>query len=193
MGSHPCRWGARWRECAAEGDLLCQIHRKEGRKDQVIRKERLERQCAETVEVEEDMLEGSCFLAASLTHDGKICNHFARSHTDRSWTARDNNWNQKNNVSRITRSNNLVSPGFAFNTYRNCKGTLKTGEHIAVKRLSKHLSQGFHELKNELVLAAKLKHKNLAPLIGVCLQQEKLLVYEYMPNSSLDTFLFGSP
>ncbi|KAK3123094.1 hypothetical protein QOZ80_8AG0623750 [Eleusine coracana subsp. coracana] len=70
------------------------------------------------------------------------------------------------------------------------KGTLKTGEHIAVKRLSKHLSQGFHELKNELVLAAKLKHKNLAPLIGVCLQQEKLLVYEYMPNSSLDTFLF---
>ncbi|GJN36799.1 hypothetical protein PR202_gb25695 [Eleusine coracana subsp. coracana] len=71
------------------------------------------------------------------------------------------------------------------------KGTLKAGEQIAVKRLSKHSSQGFHELKNELVLAAKLKHKNLAPLVGVCLQQEKLLVYEYMPNSSLDTFLFG--
>ncbi|KAK3123092.1 hypothetical protein QOZ80_8AG0623700 [Eleusine coracana subsp. coracana] len=70
------------------------------------------------------------------------------------------------------------------------KGTLKAGEQIAVKRLSKHSSQGFHELKNELVLAAKLKHKNLAPLVGVCLQQEKLLVYEYMPNSSLDTFLF---
>ncbi|TVU42136.1 hypothetical protein EJB05_08527 [Eragrostis curvula] len=70
------------------------------------------------------------------------------------------------------------------------KGTLQTGEQIAVKRLSKHSSQGFHELKNELVLAAKLKHKNLAPLKGVCVQQEKLLVYEYMPNGSLDTFLF---
>ncbi|KAK3122869.1 hypothetical protein QOZ80_8AG0619520 [Eleusine coracana subsp. coracana] len=70
------------------------------------------------------------------------------------------------------------------------KGTLRAGEQIAVKRLSKHSSQGFHELKNELVLAAKLKHKNLAPLVGVCLQEEKLLVYEYMPNSSLDTFLF---
>jgi serine/threonine protein kinase len=62
-----------------------------------------------------------------------------------------------------------------------------------VKRLSKRSSQGFPELKNELVLAAKLKHKNLAPIIGVCLQEEKLLIYEYMPNSSLDTFLFGNP
>ncbi|TVU42135.1 hypothetical protein EJB05_08526 [Eragrostis curvula] len=70
------------------------------------------------------------------------------------------------------------------------KGTIQSGELIAVKRLSKHSSQGFDELKNELVLAAKLKHRNLTPLIGVCLQQEKLLVYEYMPNSSLDTFLF---
>ncbi|TVT97128.1 hypothetical protein EJB05_57639 [Eragrostis curvula] len=72
------------------------------------------------------------------------------------------------------------------------KGTIQSGELIAVKRLSKHSSQGFDELKNELVLAAKLKHRNLTPLIGVCLQQEKLLVYEYMPNSSLDTFLFVS-
>ncbi|TVT97130.1 hypothetical protein EJB05_57641, partial [Eragrostis curvula] len=47
------------------------------------------------------------------------------------------------------------------------KGTIQSGELIAVKRLSKHSSQGFNELRNELVLAAKLKHKNLAPLIGV--------------------------
>ncbi|XP_062180785.1 cysteine-rich receptor-like protein kinase 6 [Phragmites australis] len=73
------------------------------------------------------------------------------------------------------------------------KGVLPDGQEIAVKRLCQSSRQGIGELKSELVLVAKLHHKNLVRLIGVCLQDnEKILAYEYMPNRSLDTILFDS-
>jgi serine/threonine protein kinase len=70
---------------------------------------------------------------------------------------------------------------------------LQDGQEIAVKRLSHKSSQGFQELKNELVVAAKLKHRNLVQLLGVSLKEEKLVIYDYvyMPSRSLDTFLSG--
>ncbi|GMN61957.1 hypothetical protein TIFTF001_031044 [Ficus carica] len=85
-------------------------------------------------------------------------------------------------------SNNKVGQGGFGPVY---KGRLADGQEIAVKRLSISSGQGIEELKNELILIAKLQHRNLVKLIGCCIQgEEKLLVYEYMPNKSLDFFIF---
>ncbi|EXC05284.1 G-type lectin S-receptor-like serine/threonine-protein kinase SD1-1 [Morus notabilis] len=78
--------------------------------------------------------------------------------------------------------NNKLGQGGFGAVYR---GTLEDGQEIAVKRLSQSSGQGANEFKNEVILIAKLQHRNLVRLLGCCIHgEERLLIYEYMANKN---------
>ncbi|KAL0801050.1 hypothetical protein Bca101_056226 [Brassica carinata] len=90
-------------------------------------------------------------------------------------------------TNRFSDANMLGQGGFGI-VY---KGVLPDGKEIAVKRLSKMSLQGTDEFKNEVRLIARLQHINLVRLLGCCIDKgEKMLIYEYLENLSLDSHLF---
>ncbi|KAK1368918.1 Receptor-like serine/threonine-protein kinase [Heracleum sosnowskyi] len=98
------------------------------------------------------------------------------------------NFIQISNATENFSDNNKLGKGGFGTVY---KGILEDGQEIAVKRLSKDSRQGVNEFMNEVSCIAKLQHRNLVRLLGCCIEEgERLLIYEYLPNKSLDSFIF---
>ncbi|XP_028791118.1 G-type lectin S-receptor-like serine/threonine-protein kinase At1g11410 [Neltuma alba] len=90
-------------------------------------------------------------------------------------------------TNKFSNENRLGQGGFG-SVY---KGSLFNGQEIAVKRLSQGSRQGTQEFKNEIKVIGRLQHRNLVKLLGYCIhKKERMLIYEYLPNKSLDFFLF---
>ncbi|KAK7373767.1 hypothetical protein VNO80_07187 [Phaseolus coccineus] len=85
----------------------------------------------------------------------------------------------------------LGSGGFG----RVYKGVMPISKiEVAVKKVSHESRQGMREFVAEIVSIGRLRHRNLVPLLGYCRRKgELLLVYDYMPNGSLDKYLYNKP
>ncbi|XP_061997079.1 L-type lectin-domain containing receptor kinase S.4 [Rosa rugosa] len=75
------------------------------------------------------------------------------------------------------------------------KGTLPNSDtQVAVKRISHESRQGLQEFVSEIASIGRLRHRNLVQLLGWCRRRgDLLLVYDFMPNGSLDKYLFENP
>ncbi|XP_059428659.1 L-type lectin-domain containing receptor kinase IV.1-like, partial [Corylus avellana] len=90
------------------------------------------------------------------------------------------------------KENEVLGRGGFGKVYRGVLPTSKI--EIAVKRVSHESRQGMKEFVAEIASLGRLRHRNLVPLLGYCRRKrELLLVYDYMPNGSLDKYLFHQP
>jgi len=96
----------------------------------------------------------------------------------------------QNATNGFSLSNKLGEGGFG-SVYKGVLKEGREGREIAVKRLFPNSGQGVDEFFNEVNLMSRVQHKNLVKLLGCSVDgPQRLLVYEYIPNKSLDQFLF---
>ncbi|WRX27266.1 Serine-threonine/tyrosine-protein kinase [Theobroma cacao] len=94
----------------------------------------------------------------------------------------------KKYANNFSEANDIGSGGYG-KVYR---GTLPTGELIAIKRAQQGSMQGGLEFKTEIELLSRVHHKNVVSLLGFCFERgEQMLIYEYVPNGSLSDSLSG--
>ncbi|XVF75114.1 hypothetical protein PTKIN_Ptkin13bG0161900 [Pterospermum kingtungense] len=94
----------------------------------------------------------------------------------------------KKYTNNFSEANDIGSGGYG-KVYR---GTLPTGELVAIKRAQQGSMQGGLEFKTEIELLSRVHHKNVVGLLGFCFEQgEQMLIYEYVPNGPLSDSLSG--
>lgn len=72
------------------------------------------------------------------------------------------------------------------------KGVLNDGREVAVKQLKSGSGQGEREFRAEVEIISRVHHRHLVSLVGYCIsEQQRLLVYDYVPNNTLDYHLHG--
>ncbi|KAF0932731.1 hypothetical protein E2562_012075 [Oryza meyeriana var. granulata] len=87
-------------------------------------------------------------------------------------------------------SDNVIGQGGFGCVY---KGKLQDGTEVAIKKLKTESKQGDREFRAEVEIITRVHHRNLVSLVGYCIfGNERLLVYEFVPNKTLDTHLHGN-